>query len=283
MSDRIDSLYFCKDGRYDLDNVKITDNFLFTEVFSNKNLLKRFLEIFLNIKDVDISSISREYVIYDLDNSKDVRLDLFAEDKDTVYNIEIQTSNTYDLPRRTRYYQSKIDRKYLHKGDKTYNKLLKSFIIFICTFNPFRESINQPIYVFENMCVASNNSIIKLNDQTYKVFINSQCDIKQVQDNNIKAFVELINDGFISKTKTTFIDDVINEANRLRENGKWRSDYMTIMQEYAKEYADKVLNQERIDIATKMLKMDVNDDIILNCSNLTQSQLEEIKNSLKNM
>ena len=62
---------------------------------------------------------------------------------------------------------------------------------------------------------------------------------------------------------------------------------MTIMQEYAKEYAkeyaDKVLNQERIDIATKMLKMDVNDDIILNCSNLTQSQLEEIKNSLKNM
>ena len=137
------------------------------------------------------------------------------------------------------------------------------------------------------MCVANNNSIIKLNDQTYKVFINSQCDIKQVQDNNIKAFVELINDGFISKTKTTFIDDVINEANRLRENGKWRSDYMTIMQEYAKEYAkeyaDKVLNQERIDIATKMLKMDVNDDIILNCSNLTQSQLEEIKNSLKNM
>ena len=41
MSDRIDSLYFCKDGRYDLDNVKITDNFLFTEVFSNKNLLRR--------------------------------------------------------------------------------------------------------------------------------------------------------------------------------------------------------------------------------------------------
>lgn len=53
-------------------------------------------------------------------DAKSVRLDVYVKDgKGTVYNIEMQVTNTKELPKRTRYYQSMIDLQLIDKGSET--------------------------------------------------------------------------------------------------------------------------------------------------------------------
>ena len=73
------------------------------------------------------------------------------------------------LPKRSRYYQDIIDLKLIEKG-QAYDILKTSYVIFICTFDFFEK--NKSIYEFENICV--DDSDIKLNDGTHKIFLNTK-------------------------------------------------------------------------------------------------------------
>ena len=65
-------------------------------------------------------------------DAKSIRLDVYVKDNENiVYNIEMQASDTKELPKRSRYYQSLIDLQLIDKG-QTYRKLNRSYIIFIC-------------------------------------------------------------------------------------------------------------------------------------------------------
>ena len=63
--------------------------------------------------------------------------------------FEIQTTNTGDLPKRSRYYQSVLDMQQLNKGEH-YRNLKRTYIIFICTFDLFK--LGRHVYTFENQC-----------------------------------------------------------------------------------------------------------------------------------
>ena len=54
--------------------------------------------------------------------------------------------NDPDLRKRSRYYQSMIDRKKLGAG-RPYSELRKTYIVFLCTFDLFGEGI--PKYTFK--------------------------------------------------------------------------------------------------------------------------------------
>ncbi|MFI3202350.1 MAG: Rpn family recombination-promoting nuclease/putative transposase [Eubacteriales bacterium] len=70
---------------------------------------------------------------------KGIRLDVYVADEEhTVYNIEMQTYDAKELPQRTRYYQGIMDMESLQQGSE-YEKLNQSYIIFICTFDLFRQ------------------------------------------------------------------------------------------------------------------------------------------------
>lgn len=72
--------------------------------------------------------------------AKSIRLDVYVKgSKDIIYNIEMQASNTKELPKRSRYYQGMIDLQLIDKGDKSYNKLNRTYIIFICTFDLYNQ------------------------------------------------------------------------------------------------------------------------------------------------
>ena len=83
------------------ESIGLSNDFLFGKIMRKPALCKRMLEIILGIK---IDRI--EY----LESQKSIRLDIYVQDnKDIAYNIEIQTTNTGDLPKRSRYYQSVLD------------------------------------------------------------------------------------------------------------------------------------------------------------------------------
>ena len=89
-----------------LEELEIWDDFMFGAVMSNKELCKHLLEIILQKKIKDIRYTELQKAINLQYDAKSIRLDVYVEDDtESVYNIEIQTTNEKNLPKRSRYYQ----------------------------------------------------------------------------------------------------------------------------------------------------------------------------------
>lgn len=83
------------------------------------------------------------------------------DEKEVVYDIEMQVSDTKELPKRSRYYQGMMDLKLIDKG-QYYDELNQSYVIFICPFDVFGKG--RYIYTFENICKEDNR--ISMGDGT---------------------------------------------------------------------------------------------------------------------
>ena len=71
--------------------------------------------------------------------AKGIRLDLYVKDTDgVVYDVEVQTTDQKSLPRRMRYYSGMLDMTFFPAG-ADYGKMRKSYVIFICSFDPYGE------------------------------------------------------------------------------------------------------------------------------------------------
>ena len=78
---------------------------------------------------------SEETIALDFD-SKGIRLDVFVKDTDRMFDVELQVTNTKELPERARYYQGVMDVDSLKAGQK-YKELRESHVIFICLADIF--------------------------------------------------------------------------------------------------------------------------------------------------
>lgn len=131
------------------DELELKDDFMFGMVMRNPKYVKPFLEAILKIKIRKVVYPESQKAIDLSANAKGVRLDVYVEDdQNTVFNLEMQTTHKKDLPKRMRYYQGMIDLNILNKGE-SYCNLKKSYVIFICTFDPFGEG--RHIYTFYNV------------------------------------------------------------------------------------------------------------------------------------
>ena len=134
------------------EDLTISNDYIFAKVMSDKEICKEVLSVLLNIKVGDVQYIEEQKSI-NLDYSKkSIRLDVYTQDNKNVYNVEMQTSDTKELAKRSRYYQSVIDLNSIEKGEY-YKNLKNSYVIFICTFDLFGK--NLPKYEFENLNTSS--------------------------------------------------------------------------------------------------------------------------------
>ena len=141
-----------------INELNLDDDFLFAKVMSDKEICKKVIEKILGIKIKYIEMPTEQKVIDILLDSKAVRLDIYVHDnKGTVYNVEMQKGKRNNLAKRSRYYQGSIDLDLISKGED-YNKLNKSFVIFICTFDPFNKG--RHIYTFENRCNEDHSILL---------------------------------------------------------------------------------------------------------------------------
>ena len=86
------------------------------------------MEVILDIEIERIEYPEEQKVIDILTDARSVRLDVYIKDnKNTIYNVEMQTTNPRNLPKRSRYYQGMIDLNLIEKGEN-FNKLNKSYM-----------------------------------------------------------------------------------------------------------------------------------------------------------
>ena len=156
------------------NKLTLRNNFMFRLVMEKQELCKKLIECILGIKIKSISYMEHEKSFEANLKSKGIRLDLFVIDEDGVaYDIEMQMDNSYKefLGRRTRYYVSTMDNNALKKGER-YSQLRKSYVIFICTFDPFGRGLAK--YTFNAICNEDHSLV--LGDGVTRVFINTEGD-----------------------------------------------------------------------------------------------------------
>ena len=204
------------------EDLGISNDFLFGKVMQNPRLCKELLQRILpDIKIDRIEYPELQKTIKPDADAKSIRLDVYIKDnKDVVYNIEMQASDTKELPKRSRYYQSLIDLQLIDKG-QTYRKLSRSFIIFICLEDIF--GYGRHIYTFENLC--KEDSTISMGDETTKIFLNADSKMDDV-DQRLKAFLDYVA-GEI--TNDTFVQELDKAVEKAKQNREWRHEYMTLL------------------------------------------------------
>ena len=205
------------------DSLGLSNDFLFGKVMQDPELCKELLETIL---DIPIDHVEYPEVQKSIDislDAKGVRLDVYVKDeKNTVYNIEMQTVFEAGLPKRSRYYQSMIDLALIKKGE-LYKNLAQSYVIFICTFDGFGKG--EPIYTFQNMCKEVPG--LSLNDGSCKIFLNAKGTGGNVSE-KLQAFLEYIVEGKIKTPKDAFIERLDKAVKSAKQNGEWRREYMTL-------------------------------------------------------
>ena len=88
-----------------IKDLNLEDDFLFAKVMSDNEICRRVLEQILNISIKKVEYPITQKTIDLLLDGKGIRLDVYVnDDKDTVYNVEMQRTNRKHLPKRARYY-----------------------------------------------------------------------------------------------------------------------------------------------------------------------------------
>ena len=261
------------------ENLGISNDFLFGKIMRNPNLCKKLLERIL--PDIKINHVEypiEEKTIKSDVDAKSVRLDIYLkDDKETVYDIEMQATDTKELPKRSRYYQSMLDLQQLDRGE-SYKRLKKSYIIFICPFDVCHQGRHQ--YTFENICKEDNK--ISLGDETTKIFLNADSRMDDVSK-ELRAFLD-----YVAGRKTDYIDDAfVEELERALQEAKksreWRHEYMTLYMR-DQENIEKGIEQGKIESAIRMLEDgDLSLEKIALYSGLTYEQVLELEKGLQSV
>ena len=206
--------------RNDWESIGISNDFLFGKGMRNPRLCKKLLEIILEIEIERIEYPELQKAIREDEDARSVRLDVYVRDgKGTVYNIEMQTVDTKELAKRSRYYQGMIDLQLIDRGE-SYRKLSRSYVIFICLTDIFGYGRHR--YTFENQCREEEG--LKLEDGAVKIFLNASSTANDVSG-PLKSFLDYVAGR---EVKDHFVEELREAVKEARKNREWRREYMTL-------------------------------------------------------
>ena len=140
------------------DGYLFRDNPMFVSVMEDKQIAKHVLETVIGRKVADIEYADTEKR-HDLGPSGgSIRMDVYLEDREgKAYDVEMQTYAEDDLELRLRRYQSTMDSQTLKPSSRE-RSLKGSYIIFLCTFDPFGLGLAK--YSFERTCQEDRGLVL---------------------------------------------------------------------------------------------------------------------------
>lgn len=249
--------------------LQFTDDFMFWNVLvRNPNLCKELLELILNISIREIRLFEGQKTIEPKYDSRGIRLDVYVnDDENTVYDLEMQTTLKRHLAKRMRYYQGMIDLNLIQRGDD-FSVLKKSYIIFLCTGDPFGRHI--PTYSFENVC--KQDTSLTLNDETVKIVINPDSDRTNLS-REMNSFLDLLQgkrdvDGLAER-----LQNAVEEA---KEHKELEVEYMTLqmkLREEREEGREEGRTETKIMTAKRMLAMNLDIKIIAEACDFSEDEI----------
>ena len=222
--------------------LKFKDDYMFCKVMElNPDICKQVLEMILDVKIREIHFKGKQVVVDPLPDRRYIRLDVLLDDEaGTVYDLEMQTQDKKDLPLRSRSYQGTMDMSTMGPGMR-FKDLTNSFIIFICTFDPFKEGLCK--YTFREQCIEKSG--LELGDGTSKVFVNAKSKQMDIQD-ELKGFLDYV----CGKAPSTELTEKIESAViSIKGNPEWETEYISMKNLLAEEHEEAL--KEGIEIGAE--------------------------------
>ncbi len=266
----------------------LSNNFIFYKVMrAHPDACQRLIEMLLGVKIKDIKMSSEETIAVD-PYSKSVRLDVYVKDTGRVFDVEMQMTNTKELPERARYYQGIMDVDTL-KPKQKYKDLPDSHVIFICMDDIFANSL--PVNTFQNVCIEDGKT--KLGDRTWKHFFIAPICAIMSKDAEVKAFFEFLISNQASDSYTDSLKSYVVDAKRSVEN---KMQFMTWERQRAYDFDDgkeagiaigreeglaEGAKQKAIEASINLLKMNkLSPEEIAQAQGLPLDQVQELAEKL---
>ena len=207
------------------EELEFKDDFMFGKVMQDSELCRDVLECLLQHPVGELREVEPQREFRYTSDGKPIRMDIYTEDSDMVYDAEMQNLNNKSieslyLPKRSRFYQSSIDTDHMDKT-QSYKTMPDSTILFICTFDPFGKGFSR--YTFGSRC--EEDLSVALNDGATRIFYNCSYDGEDIPD-DLKRLYEYIETGKSESDLTKRIDAAVGKARKIEE---WRSIYMKEM------------------------------------------------------
>ena len=305
-----------------IDSVDIRDDFMFSYVMCNREICTELLQYLLpghKISRIEYYELgdggtgkskvgtehsgdsSKKYEPLQLDaqkslneafNRRTVRLDVYLDDGKSVYNLEMQTTRHAALPKRARLYQAHMDINQLQRG-QFYTKLRPSFVIFICTFDPFDEG--RYLYSFRNVCRETG---AELGDEAYKLFFNTAGTHGEISA-SLREILRYMNDPKsypVEQADLPLIRSIDEAVDKAKMDNEWRHAFMIyqIHQQDAElrgeargisigekrgEARGISIGEERkaIDTAKSMMRENLPDDMISRVTGLAVGEVKKLR------
>ncbi len=205
----------------DLSELTLMDDYMFGAVMQDERLAKTLIEAILGIKLRRIEYVEPQKAMKVQYEARGIRLDLYVEDESgNIYNVEVQTTNKRNLPKRMRYYQSIIDLHILTPG-ADYKELKRSYVIFICGYDPFGRG--RYVYRFENRCLEDLE--LSFGDETVKFVLNTKGSEEGISD-ELRETLRYLDDGTVSGAWSEELEAAVDGVKSSEER---RREYMVMM------------------------------------------------------
>ena len=235
-------------GRADRRDIPLENDAMFSTVMQYEDACRGLIETIFEGRRVrrlhykDLPPTSQKSIIFDPAN-KSIRLDVFFEDGDTVYDIEMQKVDTGNLPLKARMYSSMMDANILDKGLE-YERLKDSYVIFICMFDLFEKGRTK--YTFRSMCEEDGG--LPLGDGRCIMFLNTKGSIGEL-GKDMDAFFEYLNGGASSigtgkDSGSEFVEMVDNYVLDINGDEDWRQGYMKYELNLIEKYKEGMASGE---------------------------------------
>jgi len=211
---------FAKSNYQKYETLTFTDDFIFCKVLqSDPQLCADLTGLLLDRKVSRTDGPDAQKTIQITSDSKGVRFDVYFEDGDTAYDLEMQKELKTELPKRSRYYQDISDLQQLSPGDP-YDKLKENVVIFICLDDPFGKGLFR--YSFIRTCEEAPE--IKLNDGSRTVFICANGNRKGLRP-EMKSFLDYLFGKLSDDKLVQRLNKAVKDA---RKNSEWKAEYMRL-------------------------------------------------------
>lgn len=202
----------------------LSNAILFAAALEDPETCQLVLEIILG-KKISKVNVRAEHSVIVSSDFKSVRLDIYATDELQVnYNLEAQNANRGNLTKRTRLYQAEMDVSALKPG-MDYEDLKPSYVIFICTFDPFGKELYR--YTFSRRCEERN---LDVSDETYHIFLSTKGtndDEVPIELVHFLKYMEHSTDEYVSETQDVSIKKLHDKITELKKWRQLEERYMT--------------------------------------------------------
>ncbi|HJF53982.1 MAG TPA: Rpn family recombination-promoting nuclease/putative transposase [Limosilactobacillus coleohominis] len=201
------------------NQISLQEDFVFGSVMSNRKLCQHLIQLILpELKISHIKFPTLQKAVQEDPRQHGVRFDVYTEDQNGVYEIDMQVRHTKGLAKRVRYYQSRIDGDLLNHGEG-YELMKRSYVIFICPFDPYGKGLHK--YEFRNLCVHDHK--IEMMDGRTAIFLNTKGITNDVSK-ALQNFLHYVDNKEVENDQ--YVDELHDYIQQLCQNTKWRHDYM---------------------------------------------------------